>query len=234
MSAVFTYSLIAVTWTLKHAALITCFCVVLRNDGEWRDSFPQGQCRSGETRPTSRCCLDFHLDLKLWKSCSVGDRLQKIWGDRKGTCQNSGPYLCPYGDGSSGRLAAWFSLLLYAEPEFGHGWYQWWMWSDILVHSTHQSVAFRMSLLATDRKWRHKCSERLLPETQMGSGHRMFVQSVQLRTEISVLTASARLNATECRIINHIQNLWHYPWNLHVINQDSFYPRFVHCFLHHL
>lgn len=197
---------------MKHAAFLRCCSVVLSKDGEWKGSFPQGQSRSGETRPTSRCCLDFHLDLKLWKSCSVGDRLQKIWGDRKGTCQNSRLYLCPYGDVSSGRLAAWFSLLFYSETEFGHGWYQWWMWSDILVHSTHQSVAFRMSHLATDRKCRHKCSERLLPEMGMCSGHRMFVQSVQLWTEISVLTASAHLNSTECWIINQIPNLVTLYW----------------------
>lgn len=113
----------------------------------------------GDVLLMGRCWLGLHLDLKLLVEVCRKRRRQKE------NMPTSSPYLCPCRDFSSGQIAAWSSLDDFTTVimnEWGHGWYQRWMWTDIPIHPTHQHVAFRMSHLAVEQKYRQKCSDRLL------------------------------------------------------------------------
>lgn len=136
------YSLLVVFWAKMGKAKV----VLLKLTG------------SGDMLPMGRRWLDLHLELKLRKKLQERER-------QKDNMPTSSPYLCPCRDFSSGQIAAWSSLNGFTTmivTEWGHGWYQRWIWTDIPIHSTHQPVAFRMSHLAVEQKYRQKCSETLL------------------------------------------------------------------------
>lgn len=118
--------------------------------------------------PPGRCCLGLHLELKLDRKVAP-DVCSKKGETEREHANLQPPYLCPGTDFSPGRMAAWSSLNGFTTvivTERGHDWYQRWMWTDNPIHSTHQPVAFRMSHLAAEQKYRQKCYERLLSATQ--------------------------------------------------------------------